>query len=115
MATWPVTLPQEFTTDNYQETLANLTIRTSMDVGPAKTRRRTISNTSPVSGQMKLTSAELDILKTFYETDSRGGIDIQWVHPRTGVACDMRFTQPPSWTSNGDGTFTVTMQMEVLP
>ncbi len=43
MADWPATLPTEFPEDGFTLQPASGVIRTQMDIGPAKTRKRTSS------------------------------------------------------------------------
>ncbi|QLH37711.1 MAG: hypothetical protein HWD60_00095 [Defluviicoccus sp.] len=39
-AVWPSSLPQKPLVDGFSETAPNLVVRSPMDVGPAKVRRR---------------------------------------------------------------------------
>jgi hypothetical protein len=116
MATWPVTLPQEPIMDGYQESLGNVLLRTNMDVGPAKVRRRSAIRNDPITLFLKLTTAELAIFKDFCITSLHNCLDtIQWVHPITGTSIDLRFTTPPVWEPAEAGVWNVTMQLEVMP
>lgn len=116
MATWPATLPTEPINDGFQEALGNNVLRTNMDVGPAKVRRRSAIRNDALSIRLKLTTAELAIFKAFYTTDLHDGVDtIQWVHPITNVSTDLRFTSPPSWEPAETGFFNVTLALEVMP
>ncbi len=116
MATWPATLPQEPMEQGYNEVAPDNILRTQMDVGPAKLRRRTLSNTRPVTISLRLSAAQIEILDAFYMTDLVSGSQtIQWVHPRTGVSKDLRFTAPPQYLESSDGWYTATCQLEVMP
>ena len=70
---WPSTIPQAFQQDSFSEATASAVLRTSMDTGPTKVRRRTTSNPDIWSGRMILTSTELADFKTFYRTTSKYG------------------------------------------
>jgi len=95
MATWPASLPQR--PSFFDESFADTSIRTSMDVGPVKTRKRTSVGSKP--GQVTfsgMTSTQVDILETFYkETLGSGTLPYDWLHPRTGLNKSWLFTGPP--------------------
>ena len=116
MATWPTDLPQEPIEDAFEETLPDNVLKTQMDVGPPKRRRRTLANVTPITCGLKLTATQVEALKTFYVTTSVSGTQsVQWVHPRTGVSVDMMFGSPPKFSSLGGGFYLATLQMEILP
>jgi hypothetical protein len=68
MADWPSTIPQAFIQDSFSETQQGGVIRTTMDTGPAKVRRRFTATSTYWEGYMVMTYSELEIFKTFYET-----------------------------------------------
>ncbi len=115
MAAWPGTLPQEMLQDGYQETAPSATIRSNMDVGPAKVRRRTSAATRMISGAIFLTMAQVEILDAFYINDcAQGSISFTWVHPRTRIAVSFRFVKPPVYQPDGSN-FTSSLELEILP
>lgn len=115
MATWPSSLPQEFPEEGFSLTLPDNLLRTTMDVGPAKVRRRTTSNVTKVQGSMLLSTTDLAAFQTFYITTlSYGVTQFTWVHPITGVACDMRFTEPPKYSPASGDYVDVQMSLEIL-
>ena len=63
--TFPTTLPKP-SMSQYSLTPVNNTIRTEMEAGPARTRRRYISVPTDVSVTWTLTRAELASFQTFY-------------------------------------------------
>jgi hypothetical protein len=67
MATWPGTLPSPIS-DGYQEIMADNSIRTQMEVGVAKVRKR--STAAPVKFQLayNMTATQVITLKTFFNT-----------------------------------------------
>jgi len=117
MADWPSTIPQELSVAGYGEAAPDTTIRSSMDAGPAKVRRRATCAVRPVSGKMVMTAAELDTFREFYDDDILGGsLRFNWVDPLDGTtAVEMRFTAPPSWSAFGQDGWEVSMQLEILP
>ena len=103
MATWPSTLPQKPLYSGFSETFANTGIRTSMDVGPPKTRRRTTAGVGPHEVTFYLeSSTQLGYLRTFYgSTLGSGTLPFDWAHPITGVTESWLFTGPPKITPEG--------------
>ncbi len=115
MPIWPVTLPQQLLVKDYTETMADTSIRTSMESGPAKVRKRTSAAIRPVRGSLILTAAEVAIFKAFYITDLSGGaLRFDWVDPITAAAVEMRFTETPGWSSQGN-LFRVSLSLEIMP
>jgi len=114
---WESTLPQELTTDGYSQSAADNLLRTSMDTGPAKVRRRATSAPRPVGGTVIMDETQLATFKTFYATTILGGsLRFNWVDPDDGsTAVEMRFTSPPSWTVLGGDLYRVTLALEILP
>lgn len=116
MAIWPLSLPQAPSWTGFQETSPNTTIRTPMDVGPPKVRRRSTAAVRPLSMQFMLTRDEVATLETFYQTTLAGGsLPFDWVHPRTGAAVSVQFTAPPSYHALGPRHYQAQCQMEILP
>lgn len=115
MAVWPVTLPEYWQVSGFKETGADNTIRTRMDVGPAKVRRRTATNIRTVSGRMWLTNAQYTIMRTFYETDTLYGSDTFTMDDVHGTNRTWRFTKPPEYTTVGPNNWQVTLNLEEMP
>jgi hypothetical protein len=113
---WPDTLPQQLLVDGYSQSLADTTIKSEMDAGPAKVRRRYTAGVEPVSGMMLLTETQLGTLRTFYEDTLLGGsLRFSWTKPPAhSTACEMRFTAPPSWTGK-KGLYEIQLSLEILP
>ena len=116
-AVWPLGLPQAPDTDGFTETPPNNLLRTQMDVGPAKVRRRFTAGVRGFSMQMVLTRTEVDTLESFfYQTLVGGSLVFDWVNPRTETATTFRFTAPPTYSPDEDGqSVVVSMQLEELP
>ena len=119
MATWgsTATLPAftEFLIETYQETAPNNVIRTQMEIGPDKVRRRGTSAPTPFSGTMLMTSSQVSNLLTFFDTTLNYGAEsFDAVHPRTTVAATVRFTAPPQISPMG-ADWQVAMSFEILP
>lgn len=113
---WDVGLPQKLLINGYNETAANNLLRTSMDVGPAKQRRRSTAGPRPVTGKLVMTSTQLGTFKAFYITTLLGGsLRFSWTDPVTSAAVEMRFTEAPSWTAVGRSLYDVELKLEILP
>lgn len=70
---WPAALPQDFQIKNYLEVLPDVVVRTKMDAGPDKVRRRLTQNTRPVKHSMVLTDTQYVALASFFLNDCQGG------------------------------------------
>jgi hypothetical protein len=116
MSAWPGTLPEQFEQDGYQETFPEVTIRSEMDVGPAKLRKRYTAAIVAFTGYMFMTPDQVDDLWTFWETTTAyGSLAFDWDHPRTGDSVSCRFLSPPKLEAVEGGDFRVTIEIEVLP
>jgi hypothetical protein len=117
---WPPSLPQAPLASGYAEAHPDLTVRTSVDKGPARVARRSSLGVTVMSLQFILSAAQVATLETFvYDTLVSGVYRFEWVHPRTGDTIELRFL--PSGESmyslapvSGD-YWAVGCQMEILP
>lgn len=114
---WPASLPSALLVRGYSESLPDVTLRTQMDAGPAKVRRRFTAGVRPVSGRQVMTAAQVAALRTFYETTLLGGsLRFSWREPRAGDATvEFRFTEPPQWSGMEPGLFDVSLSLEIMP
>lgn len=86
MAVWPSSLPDFVLRNGYEEGFKKLAIRSRMDSGATKRRRRFSDSPESYKFPIHFTSSELDIFKVFYEDDLAGGaLSFTKVHPRTEV------------------------------
>lgn len=114
---WPATLPQVLLVNGYQEGARDNALRSAMDSGPAKVRRRATAAARPVQGKLVMTAAELEIFKDFYADDLLdGSLRFSWMEPADGVtAVEMRFKEAPSWSAADPGIYEVNVSLEILP
>jgi hypothetical protein len=113
---WPVTLPQTFHVEGYQESWPDNTIRQPMEVGPPKVRQRQTAKEYPIHCSHKMTTAQLGYLETFFKTTtSYGAEEFDLPHPRTGSTVSARFMQPPTFSPYGGGYWIVNYVFEILP
>lgn len=116
MPVWPASLPAP-TLSSLVESPANNLIRSAMDKGPAKLRRRTTANVKPISFMLKLTAAQWDTLLEFYEVDTfSGAISFDFPHPRTEEPLSARFSGDPPQAAEQEGiVYIVNVSLEILP
>ncbi|MFN8728100.1 MAG: hypothetical protein ACK5XB_21435 [Rhodospirillales bacterium] len=82
---WPSSLPQRPTVGGYQERFAETVLRTAMDAGAAKLRRRFTAAPRQIELTFRMTAAQVAVLRSFYEETTGGGaLPFDWVHPREG-------------------------------
>jgi len=116
LASWPGTLPDIPLSQGYKEGVPNLLLRTQMDQGPAKVRRRHSAGVRQVALMLQLHKDQVATLDAFYLGPLEGGaLRFTWVHPRTQVPTDFRFEKPPEYTHVGGLYFAATLALEVLP
>jgi len=116
MSAWPSTLPSAPLARGFSEKPPKLTLRTQMDAGPAKVRKRFTAGVRPLTLQIKVTSAQVAIFDSFYLSDcGAGATPFTWVHPRTGAAASLRITDEPSYDPAGGDYWTITFNVEILP
>lgn len=115
MATWPASLPAP-ALGTLRETPPDNVIRSKMDKGPDKTRRRTTANIRPISFTLKLTPAQTATLDTFYDTTTFSGADeFDYTHPRTGDAVKARFVDPPEYAEAEGVIYNCAISLEIMP
>lgn len=118
MPTWPTELPNFATPNGYQESLGENSIRSAMELGPAKVRRRSTFTPRTISFTQVLTSEQIQDLETFYlVTLVNGSLPFTMVHPRTGATITTAvFAEPPTFTPQGGGNyFEVSYKLTQIP
>lgn len=114
--TWPSGLPDYVLQDGYSEQPPDLRVRTQMDVGTPKMRRRATAAPTPIDCRIELTESELETLETFYDTTLVAGtLRFDWVHPRTQDNAEIRFRERPTYTPLGGKNYIANLQIEVMP
>ena len=102
MATWPTSLPQEALAQGLQEAGQGAVIRSTVDVGPAKTRPRYTKEMTNVTIPLTLTRDQKDTLEAFYKTTlALGALSFTWVFPSTGATVEFRFLSRPGYAPAG--------------
>jgi hypothetical protein len=111
--TWPTTLPD--CAESWEEQAVPVTIRTSMDVGPPKVRRRYTRTMRNVRVGFTMTHAEAMALREFFEVDTQGGVlEHAFRHPFNNAIESFRFVEPPSIANLGAMACSVSCSWEQL-
>lgn len=112
---WPESLPQTPLLDRWQETLADNTLRTEMEQGPAKLRRRSTAASGRMQAQFLLSSADCLLLDAFYHSTLGGGVKaFRIMHPRRGVVVLCRFAAPPEYVAVNGAYCRASLSLEVM-
>ena len=103
MATWPVTLPSP-EKSGYQIAPVDQTIRTEMETGAPRVRRRSAARNDVVNVVWKMSDAQMAIFRTWFDSaaDAAGGaswFNIDLAVGATGIdTVEARFSGP--WTAD---------------
>jgi hypothetical protein len=110
MAVWPATLL--ITRDNYSESVPKTVIRSNMDVGPDKVRKRSSAQVRTVSFKLFLTDVLLQTFDDFFVANE--ALVFDFTDPRTNTAKRARFTESPTYNLK-DTMWDVGVKIEYLP
>lgn len=120
MVAWPAALPQKQfigTVEQHQDAR----LRTDMDTGPAKVRRRFTAALKRVSVPIVMTGAERKVFDQFYITTlQEGSLPFDWEDPTTDEVKSYTFVSVPTWQLNlgglwdGDRIWATTLELERL-
>lgn len=116
---WPVGLTTKaLWQDSYAESYADNVIRSPMDVGPAKLRRRTTAAPYPLLMVQQYSTTDVSTFDTFFKTTlAYGSLSFTLTHPRTGGSVEARYTAPPRITPlpGSNARYRVEHPLEILP
>lgn len=110
MATWPATVP--VLRENYKETPPDRAIRSKMDVGPDKIRRRSTAAVREVQLRLMLNDDQLEDFDEFFDENETLAFD--FTDPRTDAAKRARFASRPVYDLN-QTMWAVSVNLEYLP
>jgi hypothetical protein len=109
---WPELLPPTLLLAGLSMQPQNNVIRTSMDAGPKKARRRYTASTKSFSGKQVFSAAELAVFEQFYHTVLAAGVlRFNFTDPITLETSEFRFSGPYS-TAAVEGLWQVSMSLE---
>lgn len=120
MAAWPASLPQSQLLGSAEQ-LGSGALRTGMDAGPPKVRKRFTATIRTFEIPLVLTGAQRATLKTFFETTVNHGADAFDWEGLDDTVESFRFVEPPSFVlqqghSDPDQrVYQTSLKLEVLP
>lgn len=113
---WPVSLQSKVNADSFKIAWGETVLRSDMDIGPAKVRRRFTKGVDVMSCAINLTVEQYDTFETFYKTLVNGGATrFEINHPISQDVVLVRFTGPPEIAPLGGVMFRAAFELEVLP
>ena len=113
---WPSTLPDRFQSSSYGVSMADGRIRSEMDSGPAKVRRRSSAMPAPLSGVMYVRPAQIATIRAFVKNNLLGGsLAFRFPDPLTRELLLVRFVELPSWSCVSGDIYSDNMNLEILP
>lgn len=108
---WPAALPQ--CAETWRERDRETLIRTPMETGPPKVRRRFTSPIREFDVGMTLEWTQFEALRDFYDIScAQGVVNHTFVHPYIRQEQIFRFAAPPEISSAGPLAVTVAMKWE---
>ena len=115
---WPPGLPQN-PQESFSETGGVLVLRTPMDAGPAKQRRRG-KRTNSMQCSFYMTSEQVQLLENFIENVIMGTTRFGFIHPRTQQVVEVRIVPQQDGEMFSSGYITkdwwnVGLTFEMLP
>lgn len=116
MVTWPGTIPQNPLLPAYKETGMPNVVRTEVDVGTPKIRRRYTKELRPLGWSFIMTTAQLDDFDTFFWTTLGGGaLPFDHTDPRTALTTSYQFSGEPTYIPLSGTRWRVNTQVLKLP
>lgn len=113
MSAWPSSLPQAFLINGLQLKPGDPTIRSSVEAGEDKVRRRYTKKVDEIEGQIFIEGqSQYDTLIQFYDNNTSTRWD--WEHPFTGTVKKFRFLSPPEPRPLSNNQWRVVIRVEVL-
>jgi len=100
---WPSSLPQNQFIGVADERQKGA-LRTAMDAGPAKQRRRFSAAVRTITCPVEMSSAQKAVFDTFFITTlAEGALPFTWTDPNTDATQNFRFIAPPKFTLDVGG------------
>ena len=114
MANWPTSIPT--CQADYSERRMDGTLRSQMETGPGKTRKRFTATPVFLSLNYMLTAQQVEDMDQFYaNTVNQGADSFTFMHPRKQVNVQARFMGPPEFSAQGSLWYNGAVQLEILP
>ena len=113
---WPSALPRHVGISSYQERFAETALRTPMEAGIAKLRRRYTAAPRQFDMSIRMSAEQVSLLCDFFEDTCAGGtLAFDWLHPRTTAPATFRFIDAPRVSASSPISFLVALKLEEMP
>lgn len=111
---WPPSLPQVIRLEGLATKKKSNVVRTQMDAGPQKARRRYTVQTKEFTGSVVVNESQRELLEDFYDNVLGSGV-LRFVmkDPQTLLPAEFRFLEDYDEESN-DGLWIITMKLEKM-
>ena len=111
---WPDALPDGFLADGFSQKPQSNVLRTKMDAGPKKARRRYTARTVNYTGKQIFTREEMALFENFYHNElADGALRFVFTDPVTLEKAEFRFTEDYS-ASEKEGCWETSLPLERL-
>ncbi len=112
--TWPSSLPQVIRLEGLGAKRKSNVIRTQMDAGPQKARRRYTAITKEFTGSVVLTESQRELLEDWYQNMiGDGALRFVMKDPQTLQLAEFRFLEEYDEEAS-DGLWIITMKLEKM-
>jgi len=112
---WPGSLPERPLSEGFKKQKKPQFIRTDMDRGPAKVRRRSTFEPEIYLMSFLMTTAQLATFETWFDTNLLGGTArFDFTHPLDATTYEWRFMETYQVSDKKAGNFEVQMRWEKL-
>lgn len=100
--TWPVSLQQLLNEDSFNVEIGETVIRSEMDVGPEKVRRRSTRPIDTYTCSIDIYQTDVNTFKQFFNTTLNGGVNSFYFNdPLTGTTEVFKFSKSPTFSPLG--------------
>ena len=113
MATWPVSLPQEFEQSGFRSEVPDQLVRSDGGGMPQRRRRARRDTARPIRGQMLMTTEQWLALRNFYDDDlGHGALAIDFPNPDdSSVTIQVVFESPPEMAPIGGDLHRISLSL----
>ena len=113
-AAWALTLPQAPSADGFRVVYPSVVVRSSMDAGPTKQRRRVAWAKKTMVAPFVMSPTQLTDFEEFYKNTVRAGTDVfEWTDPMRDVLGEYRIIEDPQIEADEYGLwYRVTIVLE---
>lgn len=113
---WPSGLPQYVLQSGYREEKQDQVLRSNMEGGATKSRRRFTARFDLIDVRMRMSSEQAAQFENFYETTLKGGaLNFDWIHPRRRTVKAMQIIGKVSISAADGDNFDVAFKVEIKP